>query len=114
MSSCGNRSRSARTTVRPPIPESNTPIGRSDRSLACIFGEGIDIRFERIPNGRPLILRVRLRRVAAFNHHLLRGSTSVQRAVVGEYPLINSLSQELPVNRGGDSNTVHRIRQKTS
>src|SRR6185312_10532427 len=30
MSSCGNWRMSSRTTVRPPIPESNTPMGASD------------------------------------------------------------------------------------
>src|SRR4051794_30836065 len=42
MSSPGSTARSARTTVNPPTPESNTPIGRRWYVLSCpTLGSGL-------------------------------------------------------------------------
>src|SRR5208282_6416177 len=63
---------------------------------------------------RSRIGRRLLRGIATSDHHLIRGFVSSHRTVVREHPLENRLSQDLPVNRRRDPNTVLSVRQKTS
>src|ERR1700730_14176057 len=88
MDSLGNRVRNALTTVRPPMPESKTPIGRDcSAEPPCAFSllTGVDrdggwmkrVRFERLVRAERLADGMRVRRQICFRDGEVRNAGSV-------------------------------------